>query len=134
MSVSAELQKLIFERLKAVPAITAFVGTRVYDNVPPNTEFPYISFGSHDFVPDDADCIFSGEHTFILDVWSRKPGRVEAKQIVDEVRRALRLYEADMGLYGLVQMDIDFGDVIMDGDGLTAHGRVQLRALIEEPE
>jgi len=134
MSVSAELQKLIFERLKAVPAITAFVGTRVYDNVPPNTEFPYISFGSHDFVPDDADCIFSGEHTFLLNVWSRKPGRVEAKQIVDEVRRALRRYDADMGAYGLLEMDIDFADVIMDGDGLTARGRVQIRALIEEPE
>lgn len=134
MSVSAELQKLIFERLKAVPAITAFVGTRVYDNVPPNTEFPYISFGSHDFVPDDADCIFSGEHTFLLNVWSRKPGRVEAKQIVDEVRRALRRYDADMGAYGLVEMDVDFADINIVGDGLTAQGRVQVRALIEEPE
>ncbi len=134
MSVSAELQKLIFDRLKAVSAVTAFVGARIYDNVPPNAEFPYISFGSHDFVPDDADCIFSGEHTFLLNVWSRKPGRVEAKQIVDEVRRALRRYDADMGAYGLLEMDIDFADVIMDGDGLTARGRVQIRALIEEPE
>jgi hypothetical protein len=134
MSVSAELQKLVFERLKAVSAVTTFVGNRIYDHVPPNAEFPYISFGSHDFVPDDADCIFSGEHTLMLDAWSRKPGRVEAKQIVDEVRRALRLYEADMGDYGLVQMDIDFADVIRDGDGATAHGRIQIRALIEEPE
>ncbi len=134
MSVSAELQKLIFDRLKSVSAVTAFVGNRIYDNVPPNADFPYISFGSHDFVPDDADCIFSGEHTFLLNVWSRKPGRVEAKQIVDEVRRALRRYDADMGAYGLLEMDIDFADVIMDGDGLTARGRVQIRALIEEPE
>ena len=134
MSVSAELQKLIFDRLKSASAVTAFVGNRIYDNVPPNADFPYISFGSHDFVPDDADCIFSGEHTFLLNVWSRKPGRVEAKQIVDEVRRALRRYDADMGAYGLLEMDIDFADVIMDGDGLTARGRVQIRALIEEPE
>jgi len=134
MTVSAELQKLIFDRLKSVSAVTAFVGNRIYDNVPPNADFPYISFGSHDFVPDDADCIFSGEHTFLLNVWSRKPGRVEAKQIVDEVRRALRRYDADMGAYGLLEMDIDFADVIMDGDGLTARGRVQIRALIEEPE
>ena len=134
MTVSTELQRLVFERLKAAPAVAALIGSRAYDKVPENVVFPFISFGAHDFVPDDADCIFSGEHTFILDIWSRKAGRVEAKQIVDEVRRAFRGYYADMGDYGLVQMDIDFADVIMDGDGLTAHGRIQIRALIEEPE
>lgn len=134
MSVSAGLQKLMYDRLIGFPPVTTFVGTRVFDKVPADTDFPYIAFGAHDFVPNDAECIFSGEHTFMLDVWSRKPGRVEAKQIVDEIRRAFRRYHADMGQYGLVLIDVDFAEVVMDPDGLTAHGRVQVRAIIEEPE
>ena len=133
MSVLAALQKLIVDRLKADATVTSLIGQRVYDSVPPGFVFPYVSFGAHDYVPDDADCIAAGEHTIMLDAWSRKPGRVEAKQIVDVVRRSLRQFDADMGDFGLVEMDIDFADVITDPDGLTAHGRVQVRALIEEP-
>lgn len=134
MSVLAALQKLIFERLTTDATVTALVGPRVYDSVPEKVAYPYISFGAHDYAPDDADCIAAGEHTLMLDAWSRKPGRVEAKQIVDAGRRSLRRYKADMGEFGLVEIDVDFADVITDPDGLTAHGRLQIRAVIEEPE
>lgn len=134
MSVLVALQKLIVDRLRADAAVSAMIGQRIYDSVPAKAVYPYVSFGAHDYVPDDAECIAAGEHTIMLDVWSEKPGRVEAKQVVDAVRRSLRQYDADLGAYGLVEMEIDFADVIMDPDGLTAHGRVQVRARIEEPE
>lgn len=140
MSVSAALQKLLYEALRANAGVSAMVGDRVYDHVPPDgagkvtVEFPYISFGAYDFVPDDSDCIYAGEHTVQLDIWSRAVGKVEAKTITDAVRRLLRDYEADMGDYGLVEMRVDLAQVIGDPDGLTSHGVVQVTALIEEPE
>lgn len=134
MSVASALQKLIRDRLRATPAVSNAIGGRVYDSVPKDPIFPYLSFGSYDFVPDDSDCIFAGVHTQMLDIWSRKVGRVECKDITEAVRRVLRGYETDLGDCGLVGIEIDFADVIMDPDGLTAHGRVQIRAMIEEPE
>jgi len=140
MSASAALQKLFYEALRANAGVSAMVGDRVYDHVPADgagkvtAEFPYISFGAYDFVPDDSDCIYAGEHTVQIDIWSRAVGKVEAKTITDAVRRLLRDYEADMGDYGLVEMRVDLAEVIGDPDGLTSHGIVQVTALIEEPE
>ncbi|MGN6307316.1 MAG: DUF3168 domain-containing protein [Mesorhizobium sp.] len=140
MSVSAALQKLLYEALRADTGVSAMVGGRVYDRIPADAAgqvtaiYPHIGFGAYDFVPDDSDCIFAGEHTIQLDIWSRAVGKVEAKTITDAVRRLLRDYEADMGDYGLVEMRVDLAQVIGDPDGLTSHGIVQVTALIEEPE
>lgn len=134
MSVLAELQKLIVERLTQDAGVSAMVARRVFDRVPPNAATPYIAFGAHDYVPADADCVAAGEHTLMLDVWSEAVGRVEAKRIVDAVRRALHGFSADMGDFGLAGINVDFADVLADPDGLTSHGRIQVRALIEEPE
>lgn len=140
MSVSAALQKLLYDALRADAGVSAMVGGRVYDRIPTDgagkvtAAYPHIGFGAYDFVPDDSDCIFAGEHTIQLDIWSRAVGKVEAKTITDAVRRLLRDYEADMGDYGLVEMRVDLAQVIGDPDGLTSHGIVQVTALIEEPE
>lgn len=134
MSVSAQLQKTIFDALRSDPAVSAQIGARVYDRVPDSPSFPYVSFGPYDFVSDDAECIIAGEHTIQIDVWSRAVGRVQAKQITDAVRRALHGHEAEMGDYGLVETRADFARVIGDPDGLTSHGIVTVTALIEEPE
>jgi hypothetical protein len=133
MSVAVALQKLIFDTLRAEAAVSAFVGLRVYDRVPAEPSFPYLSFGAYDFVSDDSDCIDAGEHILQVDVWSRAVGRVQAKQITDSVRRALHGLDADMGPYGLVEMRVDFAQVIGDPDGLTSHGIVTVTAMIEEP-
>jgi hypothetical protein len=140
MSVSAALQKLLYDALRTDAGVSAMVDGRVYDHIPADEQgsvtaaYPHIGFGAYDFVPDDSDCIFSGEHTIQIDIWSRAVGKVEAKTITDAVRRLLRDYEADMGDFGLVEMRVDLAQVIGDPDGLTSHGILQVTALIEEPE
>lgn len=140
MSVSAALQKLLYDAMRADAGISTMVAGRVYDHIPTDAAgkvtaaFPHIGFGAHDFVTDDADCIYAGEHTIQLNIWSRAVGRIEAKTITDAVRRLLHGYEADMGDFGLVEMRVDLAQVIGDPDGLTSHGIVQVATLIEEPE
>lgn len=131
MSAEAALQQVIVARLKNG---LQSVANRVYDSVPAAAVMPYVSLGAYDFVPDDAECIFSGVHTQLLNVWSRKLGTVECKSITGDVRRLFRGYAPDMGAYGLVSIEVDFADVNIDPDGLTARGRVQIRAMMEEPE
>lgn len=132
MSASAELQKLVLDTLHATPAVTALIGTRIYDTVPKGAVQPYVSFGPVDIVEDGADCIASGEHTLQLDVWSRAVGKVEAKRIVDAIKKALHNRQLTMQNNALVEMSVDFRSVIGDPDGLTSHGIVRVTALIEE--
>ncbi|MBB3743732.1 hypothetical protein FHX10_003231 [Rhizobium sp. BK591] len=136
MGAQAELQKLLYDTLRATTAIMALVGG-VYDRVPTDPykdKAAYISFGPSDVVDDSADCSVSGTHSFQLDVWSKAVGQVEAKNIVDLIYRTL--HEADLALTAnaLAEIRVDFRRVFTDSDGLTTHGVVSVTASIEEPE
>ena len=136
MSSSAELQKLLFDTLKADVAVMAIAGG-VYDRVPASpygTKTAYISFGPSDVVDDSADCILSGEHTFQLDVWSKAVGQVEAKRLVDLIYRGLHERELVLTENALAEIRVVFRRVFLDPDGLTSHGVVTVAASIEEPD
>src|SRR5262245_48390101 len=93
-----EIQGAIVARLKADAAVTALVATRIYDSVPANAQFPYVTIGPADSVADDADCITGFLTAQQVDCWSRAPGFPECKKIVDAVRFALHDREAEMPL------------------------------------
>lgn len=133
MSTSAALQKAIHDVLKASSAIPAVEG-RIFDDVPKDAAFPYVSFGPSDVVEDGSDCIASGEHTLQIDVWSRTVGKVEARRIVDGIKTALHERELTLEDGALVDIRVGFRQVVEDPDGLTSHGIVRVTAIIEEGE
>jgi hypothetical protein len=136
MGAQADLQKLLYDTLRATTAIMALVGG-VYDRVPAdpyNGKNAYVSFGPSDVVDDSADCSVSGTHSFQVDVWSKAVGQVEAKNIVDLIYRTLHEAELVLSVNALAEIRVDFRRVFTDSDGLTTHGVVSVTASIEEPE
>ena len=136
MGAQAELQKLLYDTLRASTAIMSLAGG-VYDRVPADPykdKTAYISFGPADVVDDGADCSVSGTHSFQLDVWSKAVGQVEAKNIVDLIYRTLHEAELTLTTNALAEIRVDFRRVFTDSDGLTTHGVASITASIEEPE
>lgn len=136
MSAQAELQKLIYDTLKADASVMA-LASDVYDSVPEQpwgARKGYISFGPSDVVDDDADCISSGDHTFQIDCWSRQVGSVHAKRMVDAVKDALHGRPLKLSENALVEMRVTMRRVFRDPDGLTTHGVVMVSAMIEETD
>lgn len=134
MSASAELQKLIFDTLKANAAVMA-IANGVYDRVPSSpygTRTAYISFGPSDVVDDGADCIDAGIYTFQVDAWSIAVGQVECKRLVDAIKDALHERELSLTENALAEIRVDFRRILKDPDGLTTHGVVTVTAFIEE--
>jgi len=133
MSASAELQKLIYETLVADAAVGVMVDNRIYDNVPSDATFPYLSFGPTQEIEDDEQCIDGEEHVFQIDVWDRSQGRlVAAKRIAGAVKDAL--HDADLTLpdpYALVFIRVRSTQAFLDQDGVTAHGIVTVGAMVE---
>ncbi|NRP70609.1 hypothetical protein ILFOPFJJ_01490 [Ensifer psoraleae] len=143
MSSAAELQKLYYDTLKADSAIMA-LAYGVYDRVPEkpfgpvdaagNTEkTAYIVLGETDDVEDDAECITGLEKNTTIHVWSRAVGKVECKRLVDLVRKALHRRPLALTENALVDIWVDTTRVFSDPDGLSTHGVVQVRAVVEEP-
>lgn len=132
-SPAVELQRAIVGLLEADAALSVHVGARIYDGPPKGAVFPYLSLGASDGVVADALPVTAREETVQIDIWSRRDGsRAEAREITDAVRAALHRAEADLGLHALVDMRVTLWRVFLDPDGLTAHGVVQVTALIEE--
>lgn len=132
-SPSFELQVAIVTRLKAAAAVTAFVGNRVYDNVPEEPTFPYITVGEGDETSDDADCVDGFEISIDIDVWSRAPGFPEAKRISDEIRKALKTPELTIPTNALVYFRHRQTRFLRDPDGKTSHAVMTYEGFAEQP-
>src|SRR5690349_18014040 len=89
-SAGFALQQAIFAQLSNDPATTAALGgTRIYDDVPPRAEFPFVTFGISSERDWSTGTDQGFEHAVSLHVWSRGHGRKEAEAIVSAVREAL---------------------------------------------
>lgn len=131
MNVELEIQGAIVARLKADAAVTALIGARVYDSVPANATFPYVSIGPVDSVEADAECITGLEVAQQIDCWSRANGFPEVKKIVDAVRAALHRYDLPLGTNALVFFEHRSSRITRDPDGITSHGIVGFEAAVE---
>jgi hypothetical protein len=133
MSVSRELQKAIFDALVADAGVGALVGDRIYDGMPSDGQYPCISFGPSDNVPEDLECVAASTEAVQLDVWSRDQGRLgPCKDIVGAVKTALHLADITLTQHALIRIRTDSIRVFRDADGITAHGVVTVEADLEE--
>jgi hypothetical protein len=127
---SLALQKALAARLAAqCPAL----GGRVFDAVPQKVAHPYLAIGETQVIDDGADCIDGLEIFVTLHVWSRAVGAVEARGLCESVRLALRGWSPDLSESGCDCVDLSWRDarVMRDPDGLTTHGIVTLKALVD---
>lgn len=137
-SPSWELQVAIVTRLKADATLTALIDDRVYDYVPrdPNgtmtAKFPFVGIADSDDLQDDATCVTGYEITMNLDVWSQKPGFVEAKQIAHAVVKSLHNWDAPLLAHKVITFQHRQTRIFRDSDGLTSHGIVELVAILTE--
>lgn len=134
MSISTELQTLIYQRLIADAGVSAIIADRVFDGkMLEGVDFPYVTFGPSDQIEDDADCITGLIETVQLDCWSRAGGGfLEVKRLADAVRRALHRHSGDIGDHALVEMRVTSSRMFRDPDGLTYHAAISIEARVEE--
>lgn len=108
------------------------IGTpsRVYDRVPAEPVFPYVTIG-RDAVDDDSNsCAAAWQCRVQVDVWSRAPGLPEAKLIAGRVRAVLATEIAVDGFLTVLGEHIDT-TYLDDPDGVTIHAALRFRYLID---
>lgn len=133
MSLSLQLQALIYQRLIDAAGVHALCADRIYDRVPEDAAFPYVSFGPSDTVEDDAECITGEIETLQIDCWSRYQGGFkELKSLTGAVKAALHLYAGEFTTDALVELRVLGVRHFRDPDGLTSHGVVTVQAIMEQ--
>ena len=130
MNASHELRKAIITALNAHAPLMAIV-TKVYDDVPPNAVFPYVSWGPEQWINDDADCQEALEGSLQIDVWSKEIGYRQCSEITDAVRKALNHAPITLADNALVDLEVEQIRHMKDADERVRHGVVTIKAMVE---
>lgn len=122
---SLPVQDAVIAALRAHAGLNAIVGQKVWDKVPTNreTEHPYVSLGAEQMDWDQNPCGDQYEVWLNIDHWSRKPGRVEVKQMVAATLDALTSRLTVAGFRVVIQR-MDPVQYRPQPDGLTTLGIV----------
>jgi hypothetical protein len=127
------LQRGVSAALAGDTSLQGYLGSdppRVFDRVPKDPTFPYVTIGKDELVPIGDECHDLAEVFAHVHVWSRAPGAVEAKQIAALVAAIL---DVDLAVTGhtVRQRDVRSTRVMSDPDGLTTHAIVTVRYILE---
>lgn len=128
MKFEEALQEAVYERLSNYPAMPP-----VYDDVPTNAPKHYVVLGEDTHVPYDTDDSVGSESTITIHQWSKAyRGKKEVKATQGLIYEALNRHELVVEGYHTVTLEFEYSDAVLDPDGLTRHGVIRFRALLEE--
>lgn len=127
-----ELQKSVYGALIGHAGLTAALGApRVYDDVPPESPFPYVTIGETTLRDWSTGTEAGDEHLLTVHVWSRGAGRKETHAIMDALRTALHDAPLVVAGHRLVNLRHELSEARREPDGETYHGIVRYRAVTE---
>lgn len=124
--IGAQLQDAIRDRLIAENVAAG----RIYDRIPPSAVFPYVEIGDEQTNDDGDQCAEMFEVYVDLHIWSRAPGRYEAKAVGEDCRKALA-GGITVDDYHIILDEFETSRILVDPDGLTTHGVITFRYLLQ---
>lgn len=131
-SVGLQLQKALLRLLKADVVLNEWVNRRVYDHVPEQAEFPYITFGTASTYDWSTFTERGSEHLLTLRIWNSKTGRKTVLEIMDRLDRLLLAALLKLEGHKLVSLNLEHTQTsLADNQGGFA-GIMRYRAVTEE--
>jgi hypothetical protein len=114
--------------------VTALGGEQVFDDVPRDVPFPYITIGDIDTRDWSTQTSRGHEHTVTVHLWSRYRGRKQVQELIAEVDRILDGASPPLSGYRLVNLSTVFWTAQREPDGEVYRGTMRLRAVTEPLE
>jgi len=124
------LQERLYTTLNSDSNLTSTQGAAVYDEVPENASFPYVQIGRETSADYSTVDVTGSEVTINMDVWSQYKGSKEVKNLMDRIHTLLHDSSLSVTGHNLINMRLEFIDVLRDPDGITRHGIMRFRAVL----
>lgn len=112
--------------LDQVPGLTG-----VYDRATESAVYPYAAMGPSYWNDQSVECIEAREITLQIDLWHSQSNKGVAEDLTDDIATALRGW-ADTDALTMHPLEIDTARVTDDPDGVSVHGIVVVRAMVED--
>lgn len=119
------LRQIVIARLRdQIP------GVPVVDKPTQKTPMPYIVLGPSYWVSADAECIEAREVTLQIDAYDEASNKGRLEDLTDDIATALRGWSEEVALT-MHPLEIEAVRVTDDPDGVSVHGMVTVRAMVE---
>lgn len=119
------LRQIVIARLRdQIP------GVPVVDKPTQKTPLPYIVLGPSYWVSADAECIEAREVTLQIDAYDEATNKGRLEDLTDDIATALRGWADEVALT-MHPLEIEAVRVTDDPDGVSVHGMVTVRAMVE---
>ena len=125
------LQAAVVAALKAHAPLTALVGAKVYDRVPPNTLPPYCTISGWQEIEDGTDCSDASEVFFDVQCFSTAVGRPEAARIAGAVKAALHRLVPTVTGWTDAEISYRSTHYFPESDGITTRAVVNFQVLTD---
>lgn len=135
---SYAIQGAVNTALAASAGVKALLGDppRVYDKAPANANYPYARIGDDQAVGDSNSCADGWEVYVTVHVYGRHPQapRPQVKAILNAIALALGNNDALIAPAGFVvtEVELEQSRTYMEEDGLTAHGVLTFKYLVDD--
>jgi len=130
-SFELAVQGAVYNLLNASAYLKAIV-MGVFDDVPQEQKFPYVSIGESTHNEDDTDDTLGDVATIAIHSWSRGRGKKQTKQIQGAIYDALHRKKATYSGYDIIAIDWEGSQSFIDADGLTRHGVTTFKILLQK--
>ena len=131
MSFETVAQQVIYGLLSnSADVMSAVKG--VYDSVPDQQDFPYITIGEDDNNEWDTATTLGNDVVCTVSVWSRDRGKKETKDIQGRIYNALHRQDYNVTGYQIISIDWQNSTSFLDYDAKTRHGVQTFRILIDK--
>lgn len=106
--------------------------TDVFDYVPPETAYPYVTLGEMRATDVSSVTNKLTRLEVVLHVYSRNRGRKETGEIMARISVLLDEQEPLMNGFTAISLRYSGSDISQERDGLTYHGRMKFDALVQQ--
>lgn len=131
MSAARAIQAAVYGRLTGDLALMAKI-TGVYDDVPQDIVFPYVTIGDATALPWRTQSRYGEESTITLHIWSRYEGYKEALEIMEDLNRLLADQSFSVTGWDVCSTYFDFYETLRDPDGQTRHVVARYRIQLQD--
>jgi hypothetical protein len=129
---ATEVQKAIHAALAGDATLVSLLGdAHVYDHAPPDVPFPYITFGRTSVYDWSTGTESGTEQLLTLHVWSKAKGKKEIHALMAAIGTALNDAALTLNGHHLVNLRLEFSEVLFDEDQSVHHGLLRFRAVTE---
>ena len=127
MKAGRVLRQIVRARIMAqVPALAG----KVFDRATEGLAYPYATLGPSYWSDTSVQCIEAREITLQIDIWHNQSNKGVLEDLTDDVAAALSVW-ADQVALTMHPLEIDMVRVTDDPDGVSVHGIVIVRAMVE---